>query len=92
LRSEPPALTRSGRSGILELLHAILRRVRQRAVMILNPREIAGVDKAAANLAPKIMISLADATPVDALAHAGAARSRFIDKHDRCHHVILSKQ
>jgi transposase len=32
------------------------------------------------------------ATPVDALAHAGAARSRFIDRHDRCHHVILSKK
>jgi hypothetical protein len=92
LRSEPPALTRSGRSGILELLHAILRRVRQWAVMILNPSEIAGVDKATANLAPKIMISLADATPVDALADKGAARLRFIDRHNRCHHLILSKK
>jgi hypothetical protein len=69
----------------LELLNSILRRVRQRAFVILNPRDIAGVDKAAANPATEIMLSLANATPVGALAEHRPARSRLIDWHDRCH-------
>jgi hypothetical protein len=57
----------------------ILRRVRQRAFVILNPCDIAGVDKAAANHASKLMLSLGNVTPVGALAEHRPARSRFID-------------
>jgi hypothetical protein len=60
-------------------------RLRQRSFVVVNPRQIAGVDKAAANFATEIMISLADGPRVGALAHAGPARPRFIDRHDRRH-------
>jgi hypothetical protein len=63
----------------------------QRASVVINPYEIAGVDKAAANAAPEIMVSLADAPPVDALAEHRPARHRFIDRHDRSHLAALSK-
>jgi hypothetical protein len=42
-----------------ELLHAILRRVRQRAFVILNPNQIPRVDPAVARLAPEKMLDLA---------------------------------
>jgi hypothetical protein len=69
-----------------------LRRVRQRASVVLNPYEIAGVDKAAAHPAPEIMIGLTDATPVDALAEHRPARDRFIDRHDRRHLAVPLKK
>lgn len=59
--------------------------MRQFAFMILNPCEIAGVDKATANLATEIVIGLTDAPPVRTLAHAGAPRPPFIDRHNRRH-------
>jgi predicted phosphatase len=69
-----------------ELLNSVLRRVRQRAAVVLDPGEIAGVDKAAAHPAPEIMISLTDAPPAGALAEQRPARSRLIDRHD-CRHL-----
>ncbi len=72
------------RVSTMELLHSILRRVRQRAFVVLDPHEIARVDKAAANLTSEIMLSLTDAPPISALADAGSAQSRFVDRHDRC--------
>jgi hypothetical protein len=66
--------------------------VRQRAFVILDPCQIARVDKAAANLASEIMISLANAPPVDAFAEHCPARSRFVDWHDRRHLATLSKK
>jgi hypothetical protein len=69
-----------------------LRRVRQRAFVILNPCQIARIDKAAANLASEIMPTLADAQPVGALAERGPAWSRFLDRHDRRHLAALSKK
>jgi len=65
------------RVSTMELLHSILRRVRQRAFVVLDPHEIARVDKAAANLTSEIMLSLTDAPPISALADAGRA-SRFV--------------
>jgi hypothetical protein len=50
------------------LLRLILRRVRQRAFVILNPYVIPRIDPAVARLASGKMISLADASPVGALA------------------------
>jgi len=63
----------------------VLRGVRQRASVVLNPGEIAGVDEAAAHPAPEIMICLTDTPPAGALAEQRPARSRFIDRHDRRH-------
>jgi hypothetical protein len=73
-------------------LDAILRWVRQRAFMILNPPEIAGIKPSAARFAFEIILGLVQRLSADALADKGAARLRFIDRHDRCHHVILSKK
>jgi hypothetical protein len=53
--------------------------------VVLNPGEIAGVDKAAANPAPEIIISLTEAPPAGALAEQRPARSRLINRHDRRH-------
>ena len=74
------------------LLRLILRRVRQRAFVILNPHEIAPVEIAAARLALEKMFGLTNATPVDALAEHRPARSRFIEWHDRCHLAHLTKK
>jgi hypothetical protein len=62
--------SRAPRAPLIDrgLLRLILRRVRQRAFVILNPRQIAPVDPAVAHLAPEIMLSFADAPPVGALA------------------------
>jgi hypothetical protein len=73
-------------------LDAILLRVRQRTFMILNPREIAGIKPSAALVTFEKILGLVQWRSADALAHAGAARLRFIDRHDRCHHVIFSKK
>src|SRR5260221_13901550 len=59
---------RRGPISPLELLDSVLRRMRQPAFVILDPCQIARVDKAAANLAAEIMFGLADAPPVGALA------------------------
>jgi hypothetical protein len=67
------------------LLNPVLRRVRQRALVVIDPGEIAGVDKAVANPASEIMMSLRDAAPAGALAEHLPARYRFVDRHDRCH-------
>jgi hypothetical protein len=65
------------------LLYPILRRVRERTFVILNPNQIARVEIAAARLASEIMISLGNAPPVGALAEHRPTRPRFIDRHDR---------
>jgi len=57
----------------------ILRRVRQRAFVILNPYVISRIDPAVARLAPEKMISLADVSPVGALSEYRPAPSRFIE-------------
>ena len=67
------------------LLNSILRGVRQRGLVILNPYVIPRIDPTVARLATEIMLSLVDAPTVDALAEHRPARSRFIDRHDRCH-------
>jgi hypothetical protein len=74
------------------LLRSILHRVRQRTVMILNPPEIAGIKPAAALFAFEVILGLVQRRSTDTLAHASAARLRLIDRHDRCHQVILSKK
>ena len=61
------------------LVGLILRGVRQRAFVILNPNQIPRIDPAVAHLASEIMFGLGDATPVGALAQHRAARSRFIE-------------
>jgi hypothetical protein len=53
--------------------------VRQRAFVVLNPDQIARVEIAAAKVASKIMISLANAKPVGALAEHRPAWSRFFE-------------
>jgi len=61
------------------LLDSILRRVRQRAFVILNPNQIPRIDPAVARLASEKMFDLTNATPVGALAEHCPARSRFIE-------------
>jgi hypothetical protein len=61
------------------LVGLILRGVRQRAFVILNPYVIPRIDPAVARLASEIMLGLGDAPPVGALAQHRAARSRFIE-------------
>jgi hypothetical protein len=61
------------------LLRLILRGMRQRPFVILNPYEIARVEIAAALLTSEIMLSLGDAPPVGALAEHSPARSRFFE-------------
>jgi hypothetical protein len=67
------------------LLHLILRGVRQRGLVILNPYVIPRIDPTVARLASEKMISLADVSPVGAFAEYRPAWSRFIDRHDRRH-------
>ena len=74
------------------LLRLILRRVRQRASVILNPYVIPRIDPAVARLASEKMISLADVSPVGAFAEYRPARSRFIDRHDRRHLAVPLKK
>jgi hypothetical protein len=50
------------------LLRLILRGVRQRAFVILDPNQIARVDPAVARLSSEIMLGFGDAPPVGALA------------------------
>jgi hypothetical protein len=50
------------------LLHLILRGVRQRGLVILNPYVIPRIDPTVARLASEKMISLADVSPVGAFA------------------------
>jgi hypothetical protein len=57
----------------------ILRRVRQRAFVIINPYVISGIDPAVTRFASEEMLSLTDASPVGALAEHRPARSRFIE-------------
>jgi hypothetical protein len=47
--------------------------------VILNPNQIPRIDPAVARLASEKMISLADVSPVGALAEQRPARSRFIE-------------
>jgi hypothetical protein len=61
------------------LLRLILRWVRQRAFVILNPYVIPRIDPAVARLAPKKMFDFPNPTPVGALAEQRPARSRFIE-------------
>jgi hypothetical protein len=61
------------------LLRLILRRVRQRAFVILNPYVIPRIDPAVARLAPEKMFDFPNPTPVGALAEQRPARSRFIE-------------
>jgi hypothetical protein len=60
-------------------MRLILRRVGQRTFVIFNPYVIPRIDPAIARLASEKMISLADASPVGALAEHRPARSRFIE-------------
>jgi len=57
----------------------ILRRVRERAFVILAPHQIPRIDPAAASLASEKMFGLTDATHVGALAEQRPAWSRFIE-------------
>jgi hypothetical protein len=50
------------------LLRLILRGVRQRTFVILNPCVISGIDPAVARFASEKMLSLTDASPVGAFA------------------------
>jgi hypothetical protein len=52
----------------LNLVHSILRGVRQLALVVLDPNEIPPVDPAVARLASKIMFGLTDAPLIGALA------------------------
>jgi hypothetical protein len=61
------------------LLRLILRRVRQRAFVILNPYVIPRIDPAVARLAPEKMFDFPNPTAVGALAEQRPARSRFIE-------------
>jgi hypothetical protein len=61
------------------LLYPILRGMRQLALVILNPNQIARIEITAARLASEIMLTFGDAPPVGALAEHGPARSRFIE-------------
>jgi hypothetical protein len=53
--------------------------MRQLALVILNPNQIARIEITAARLASEIMLTFGDAPPVGALAEHGPARSRFIE-------------
>jgi hypothetical protein len=53
--------------------------VRERAFVIQNPNVIPRVEIAAANVASKKILGLADAPPVGALADHRPARSRFFE-------------
>ena len=57
----------------------ILRGMRQRAFVVLDPPEIARVEIAAARLALEKMFDLTNATPVGALAEHRPAWSRFTE-------------
>jgi hypothetical protein len=65
------------------LLNSILRGVRQRGLMVLDPNQIPRIDPPAARLASEKMFGLMNAPTIGALAEHGPARSRFGDWHDR---------
>jgi hypothetical protein len=62
-------------------------RARQFAFVILDPCEIAGIKPAAALVATKIVFGLVERRTTDGLAHAGAARARFVEAAD--FHLVL---
>jgi hypothetical protein len=70
------------RFGALSL---ILRRVRQRSLVIVDPSEIAGIKPSAALVAFEEVLALVQRRSADALADDGPTRSRLIDWHDRGH-------
>jgi hypothetical protein len=57
----------------------ILRGVRQRTFVILDPYVISGIDPAVARFASEKMLSLTDASPVGALAEHRPAWFRFTE-------------
>ena len=57
----------------------ILRGMRQRPLVILNPYVIPSVEIAAANVASEKVFGLADAPPIGALAEHRPAWSRFFE-------------
>jgi hypothetical protein len=61
------------------LLRLILRGMRQRTFVILNPYVIPRVDPAVARHASEKMISLTDAKPIGPLAEHRPAWSRFFE-------------
>ena len=67
------------RADFETLLHPVLRGMRQRTFVILNPYVIPRIDPAVARLAPEKMFDFPNPTPVDALAEQRPARSRFIE-------------
>jgi hypothetical protein len=71
-------------------LRPIVRRMRQRLLVFVDPHPITHVDIAAAERAPEIMLSLSHWRPADLPADHGAAQSWFVDWHDR--HLITSKE
>jgi hypothetical protein len=69
----------------------ITRRMRQRAFVILNPCQIAGIKSSAALVAAEIVLALVERRSTDMHANPAPARSRLIHRHDRGH-VHLSKK
>jgi hypothetical protein len=63
----------------VELLRLILRGMRQRPLVILNPYVIPSVEIAAANVASEKVFGLADAKSIGALAEHRPAWSRFFE-------------
>jgi hypothetical protein len=61
------------------LLRLILRRVRQRAFVVLDPSQIAHVDPTATRHASEKMFGLGDAPTIGALAERRPARPRFFE-------------
>jgi hypothetical protein len=81
----------AGSDRPISLLNSILRWVRQRAFVVLDPCQIARIDPAVARLASEKLFDLMNAAPVGALAEQRPARSRLINWHDRCHQHLSKK-
>jgi hypothetical protein len=64
----------------------ILRRVRERAFVVLDPSEIAHVDPSAACRASEKIFGLGDNPTIGALADDRPARSRLVDVRGNCHY------
>jgi hypothetical protein len=72
---------RNGTDKARALLRLILRRVRQRSLVILDPSEIAGIKPSAVLVATEIVFCLGQSRPGDLPTDDDAARSWLVDWH-----------
>jgi len=85
----------AGNAGAMHLVNVLFHTANSVLLFLLLRRATGSEYRslcAAALFAFEVILGLVQRRSTDTLAHASAARLRLIDRHDRCHQVILSKK